>query len=264
MEAIGERTVSEQRTGIFVSYSHRDAEWLERLQVHLKPLGRAGLIERWDDTRLQAGMVWREEIRQALAAARVAVLLVSADFLASDFIATDELPPLLAAAEAEGVAILPLIVGPSQFEHLPSLFRFQAVNLPSRPLVGLSKVEQETALVALANRIRALADPTAASAKFVPPTIAPAPSAGNNAAPAQPARGLLAWLHDNRQWVFSGIGVAILMAILAWLTSPPPSKPPVEVKAIGGVAVGGDIKGSTITVNGARDEPAQDEQPKGR
>lgn len=209
-------------------------------------------------------MVWREEIRQALTAARVAVLLISADFLASDFIATDELPPLLAAAEVEGVAILPLIVGPSQFEHLPSLSRFQAVNPPSRPLVGLSKVEQETTLVTLANRIRALADPTAASAKSVPPTSAPAPSAGNNAAPAQPARGLLAWLHDNRQWVFSGIGVAILMAILGWLISPPPSKPPVDVKAIGGVAVGGDIKNSTITVNGARGEPAQDEKPKGR
>ena len=256
--------MAEQCTGIFVSYSHLDAAWLERLQIHLKPLEREGLIERWDDTRLQAGMVWREEIRQALAAARVAVLLVSADFLASDFIATDELPLLLAAAEAEGVAILPLIVGPSQFEHLPSLSRFQAVNPPSRPLVGLSKAEQETTLVALANRIRALADPTAASAKSVPPTIVRAPSAGSDDAPVRPASGLLAWLHHNRQWVFSGIGVAILMAILAWLTSPPPHKPPVEVKAIGGVAAGGDIQGSTITVNGARDEPAQDEKPKSR
>ncbi len=54
------------------------------------------------------------------------------------------------------------------------------------------------------------------------------------------------------------------MAILAWLTSPPPPKPPVEVKATGGVAVGGDIQGSTITVNGAHDEPAQDEKPKAR
>ena len=260
--------MSEQRTRIFISYSHRDAEWLERLQVHLKPLEREGLIERWDDTRLQPGMVWREEIRQALTTARVAVLLISADFLASDFIATDELLPLLAAAEAEGLVILPLIVGPSQFEHLPSLSRFQAVNPPSKPLIGLPKVEQENVLLALANRIRALADPTAASAKSVPPTIAPAPSAGNNAAPAQPARGLLAWLHDNWQWVFSGIGVAILMAILmailGWLTSSPPSKPSVEIKAIGGVAAGGDIKGSPITVNGARDEPTQDEQPKGR
>ncbi len=82
------------RTNVFISYSHKDKKWLERLQAHLKPLERAGLVDRWDDTRIEAGDEWRKEIRQALDAARVVVLLVSADFMASDFIAKDELPPL--------------------------------------------------------------------------------------------------------------------------------------------------------------------------
>lgn len=151
--------MSGSRTRIFVSYSHADADWLRRLQVHLKPLERAGTIEWWDDTRILPGMVWRDEIEKALAAADIGVLLVSADFLASDFVANHELPPLLAAAQNKGLTILSLIVGPSLFQHTPELSRFQAVNPPSRPLVGLSKVEQGTVLVALANRIRALADP---------------------------------------------------------------------------------------------------------
>ena len=64
--------MSGSRTQIFVSHSHADADWLKRLQVHLKPLERAGLIDRWDDTRFQqAGDVWRDEIEKALDAAAI-------------------------------------------------------------------------------------------------------------------------------------------------------------------------------------------------
>ena len=153
--------MSGSRTRIFVSYSHADAEWLKRLQVHLKPLERAGSIEWWDDTKILPGMVWRDEIEKALAAAQIGVLLVSADFVASDFIANHELPNLLAAAQNRGLTILSLIVGPSRFKRMPELSRFQAVNDPDRPLIGLSKAEQEAELLKLANRIEDLADPKA-------------------------------------------------------------------------------------------------------
>ena len=52
------------RSQIFISYSHKDKKWLERLQVHLKPLEREGLFERWDDTMINAGEKWRDEIRK--------------------------------------------------------------------------------------------------------------------------------------------------------------------------------------------------------
>lgn len=151
--------MSGSRTRIFVSYSHADGDWLKRLQVHLKPLERAGSIEWWDDTKILPGMVWRDEIEKALAAAQIGVLLVSADFVASDFIANHELPNLLAAAQNRGLTILSLIVGPSRFKRMPELSRFQAVNDPDRPLIGLSKAEQEVDLLKLANRIEDLADP---------------------------------------------------------------------------------------------------------
>jgi TIR domain len=144
------------RTKVFVSYSHVDAEWLKRLQVHLKPLERQGLLERWDDTRIAAGQKWKAEIRNAIDSAAVAILLISADFLASDFIDRDELPPLLSAAETKGTTILPLIVSPCGFSENESLSQFQAVNPPSDPLIKMSQAEQEQTFVDLTVRVKQL------------------------------------------------------------------------------------------------------------
>jgi hypothetical protein len=146
---------SHKRTKVFISYSHQDGEWLRRLRVHLRPLERCHQIEIWDDTRIKAGSKWKEEIEQALATTKVAVLLVSADFLASDFIALGELPPLLQAVEKEGAIILPVILSPSRFLRIASLSQFQAVNDPAKPLIGMSKSEQESVLVKVTEDIEA-------------------------------------------------------------------------------------------------------------
>lgn len=140
------------RTDVFISYSNKDVRWLNRLQVHLKPLAREGKVEVWNDTLLEPGKNWQEEIHQALTRAKVAVLLVSADFMASDFIAHEELPPLLLAAEVEGAVILPVIISPSWFEKT-ALARFQAVNPPSKPLIKMSKGKQEEIWVKVAEEI---------------------------------------------------------------------------------------------------------------
>lgn len=141
-----------ERTRVFVSYSHEDAEWLTRLQKHLAPLEREG-ADVWDDTRIKAGAQWRAEIREALARTKVAILLISADFLASPFIVTDELPPLLKAAEEDGATILPVIISPCRFERMESLSRFQAVNDPRKPLVKLRRGNREEVLDEVARAV---------------------------------------------------------------------------------------------------------------
>ena len=78
---------------VFISYCHRDTAWLDRLKIHLRPLVRRTSLDLWDDSRISPGQAWQKEIAGALARADVAILLVSADFLASDFIVNNELPP---------------------------------------------------------------------------------------------------------------------------------------------------------------------------
>jgi TIR domain len=138
---------------IFVSYSHADAKWLKRLRVHLTPLERDGSISLWDDTRIRPGSKWREEIREALDRATAAILLVSADFLASPFIRDNELPPLLSAAETRGTLILPVIVSPCRFQETTSLARFQAVNSPTEPLRSMPPSKREEIFVRISNLV---------------------------------------------------------------------------------------------------------------
>jgi hypothetical protein len=131
------------RTKVFISYSHKDERSLKRLSVHLQPLVRDSDIAVWHDKQINPGDEWREKIKTAIHSARVVVLLVSADFLASDFIARDELPPLLDAAKNEGVIILPVILSQSQFDMNKRLSQFQAVNDPTRPLNLMSPGNRE-------------------------------------------------------------------------------------------------------------------------
>ncbi len=143
---------------IVISYSRRDADWLHRLQVHLKPLARRGTIELWDDSRITPGTEWRREVEAAFARANIAVLLVSADFLASDFVADSELTPLLRKAEAGGLLVVPVIVGPSLFLQHKSLAKYQAANSPTSPLSRMSPHEAEEALAQIAQFIAQASD----------------------------------------------------------------------------------------------------------
>jgi hypothetical protein len=140
------------RTDIFISYSQRDKAWMERLKTHLKPLERDFNINVWVDTKLRSGDNWRAEIEKALGQTKVAILLISPNFLASDFIHTDELPPLLKAAAKEGTTILPLLLSTSAFSLTP-LSAFQAVNSPEQPLDLLTDGQVNQTLFQVAKRV---------------------------------------------------------------------------------------------------------------
>ncbi len=140
------------RRQVFFSYSHKDKKWLEKFDTMLKPVMRSDML--WDDTKITPGAKWKDEIRESLASAKVAVLLVSQYFLASDFIQKDELPPLLKAEEEEGLIVLWVPVGFSMYQYT-EIAQYQAAHDPSRPLNSLKGASRDKALVTICEKIKA-------------------------------------------------------------------------------------------------------------
>jgi TIR domain-containing protein len=138
---------------VFVSYSHKDIDFLNRLKVHLKPFEKSGSIDLWADTEIKAGDKWEEEIKKALKRSAIAILLISADFLASDFIIDNELPPLLAAAEKKGKEILLVIIKPCRFSKDKNLSKFQSFNDPKIPLSKMTENSREEFYVRIGDYI---------------------------------------------------------------------------------------------------------------
>jgi hypothetical protein len=106
------------RPSVFISYSHKDEAEKEELVAHLGVLQGEGLIDVWVDDRIAAGRDWAADIDQAIAQARVAILLVTKNFLSSRFILETEAPRLLERRTGEGLTVFPVIARPCAWRRV--------------------------------------------------------------------------------------------------------------------------------------------------
>jgi hypothetical protein len=147
---------------IFISYSQRDDHWRRKLQTHLKPWFQDSDIVAWDDRSILPGDDCEQAIATALDQAQVAVLLVSPDFLASEFIMRKEFPKILAASQAGTAKLLWIPIRASGYEA-NELQKFQALSPPEFPLASLGEAECDKRLAEIAIRISEAIRPRAAS-----------------------------------------------------------------------------------------------------
>lgn len=129
------------RNQVFISYNRKDKAWLEKLQTYMRSVERFTSIKIWDDTDIVPGSKWEPEIERALQATRVAILLVTQNFLDSDFIQQKEVKYLLNIAQKEKVSILWVAVSACTYELTP-LKDIQCANNPKMPLDQLSEAMQ--------------------------------------------------------------------------------------------------------------------------
>jgi len=98
---------------IFLSYAHRDEQYKKELDTHFAALKRSGLVETWQDREIMAGEDWDKVIKEAIRQSDIVLLMLSPDFMASDYIWSTELP----AAEEHGTEIIPLFIRPCDFQE---------------------------------------------------------------------------------------------------------------------------------------------------
>ncbi|WP_166664417.1 toll/interleukin-1 receptor domain-containing protein [Actinophytocola oryzae] len=116
-----------------MSYARVDERYRKRLDVHLAPLVRAGLIEVWSDRTIAAGADWERDIQRELATADIVILLVTPNFVASAHCFERELPVAMRRHADDGLRILPVHVKSVDHANLP-IGRFQGLPTDLRPI----------------------------------------------------------------------------------------------------------------------------------
>jgi internalin A len=104
---------------VFVSYAREDEEHLRSLEPHLATLVRKQAISVWHDAHILPGADWEREILERLERADVVLLLVSASFMASDYVWSVELEQALERHRAGLAVVIPIIVRPTLWRNTP-------------------------------------------------------------------------------------------------------------------------------------------------
>lgn len=118
---------------VFISYSHRDERYREALVAHLSALKRQGLLVAWHDRRIDPGARWERAINHALERCGIVLLLISADFLNSDYCMGVELKRAMERDAAGTALVIPIVVRPCDWKH-SQFGRLQALPKDGRPV----------------------------------------------------------------------------------------------------------------------------------
>jgi internalin A len=111
---------------LFISYAHQDETLRGELETHLKLLQRRGLIATWQDRKISPGTAWQEQIDRHLKSAEIILLLVSADFIASDYAYDLEMRRAMERHDAGAARVIPIIVRDVNWRTTP-LAQLQAL-----------------------------------------------------------------------------------------------------------------------------------------
>lgn len=145
---------------IFISYSHKNAHWVGKLKNHLAGLRRSNYVKEWTDQELLAGEKWDATIKEQMKRADIFILMLSADFIASDYIWNTELNEALTSSTTSNTTIIPVYVEPCDLQAIPNsdgngIRSFEIIPKEKEFLKPLSLWQNEAeGLTKVAERIR--------------------------------------------------------------------------------------------------------------
>lgn len=118
---------------LFYSYSHKDEEYREKLEQHLSILKRQNLISEWHDRKIIAGKEWDNEIDSNLKSADIILLLISSDFLASNYCYDTEVTIAIEKHNKGKGIVIPVIIRHVEWEESP-FGKLQALPTDAKPV----------------------------------------------------------------------------------------------------------------------------------
>ncbi|MFM2059754.1 MAG: hypothetical protein RLY71_4139 [Pseudomonadota bacterium] len=147
--------MSTNAISVFISYSHKDETLREQLMPFLEPLKQGSLISDWHDRKISAGASWDEEIDARLNSADLIVMLLSQDFLASEYITKTEVPAALARHRAGEAVVIPVILRTFTWFSSP-LADLQSVPRDKKAITTWN--DRDAAFVVVSDAIRQAAE----------------------------------------------------------------------------------------------------------
>jgi TIR domain len=169
---------------VFFSYSHADEALRDQLEKQLAILRRQGVIETWHDRRIDAGEEWAAAIDKHVESDDIILLLVSPDFLASDYCYDREMLRAMARHEAGEASVIPVILRACPWQGAP-FGKLQAVPKNGTPVTLMP--DRDAALLEVAEAVRKAAEKIAGKGQAAPPAAVPAASfAAAEAEPGAP------------------------------------------------------------------------------
>jgi len=141
---------------IFISYSHKDEKWKDRVNKHLQVFQLEGHWRTWDDRQIQVGSAWEKQISDEIQSAHAAVLLITTEFLISGFIRDKEVPLLLERWQKNEIIVFPVIVEPCSWQAVEWLKQMQVFPKDGIPISEGRRAKREKNLSLLAEKVNQL------------------------------------------------------------------------------------------------------------
>ncbi|MBD2411502.1 hypothetical protein FACHB389_11685 [Nostoc calcicola FACHB-389] len=126
---------------LFISYSHRDEKLRHQLDKHLASLKRQKVIEAWHDRKIEAGMEWAKQIDDNLNKADIILLLISPDFIFSNYCSEIEMEQAIKRHEAGEAIVIPIILEPCDWTWLV-FSKYQAFPTNAKPVTTWTNVNE--------------------------------------------------------------------------------------------------------------------------
>jgi WD40 repeat protein len=142
---------------VFISYSHKDEDLREELDIHLSNLKRQGKIKAWHDRAIEAGAEWETAIKEQLETAAIILLLISPRFMASDYCYDLEMERAMQRHDKGTARVIPIILKPVDWTNTP-FSKLQALPKDGQPITSSSWNDRDTAFLDVVQGIRRAID----------------------------------------------------------------------------------------------------------